>query len=357
MDLKKYYHIGKVFFNKMPSYLIFFVTARCNSRCRMCFYWKNIENPQKELSLEEIKKISKGFGHLQYLTVSGGEPFLRTDLSEIIQTFVKQNNLQFVSIPTNGLLPDRIASVSEDMFKKCPNTFFRIALSLDGIGQDHDEIRGIPGNFEKLKESYARLNELRKKYGNFNIDSTTVFTNFNHRKIKGIFEWVDKNINIDNHVLLLARGNARESIAKQVSIDEYAEMADYVEQKTFAKSPRKKQFYLKALKAVKLVMRDVIVRTVKEKKMILPCVAGKKMVIISETGKVYPCELLPKEMGDLRKNNYDIKKILFSQAGKDIKRQIKETKCHCTFECAIQNNIFYNPLAYPSIIKKLFRLK
>ena len=155
MNIKKYYLLGKTFMNKMPSYLIFFITAKCNSRCRMCFYWKNIEKfkKQKELTLEEIKKISKSFNHLQYLTISGGEPFLRDDLSQIVQTFVKQNNAQFISIPTNGILSEKIARLSEDMFKKCPNSFCRVALSIDGIGRDHDKIRGVLGNFKKLKKN------------------------------------------------------------------------------------------------------------------------------------------------------------------------------------------------------------
>ena len=359
MKLKNYASLWRMFFNQTPSYLIFFVTSKCNSRCKMCFYWKNIDNFKKneELTVEEIKKISKGFGHLQYLTISGGEPFLKEDLQGIVEAFVKQNSTQFVSVPTNGLLPEKIAEVSEEMFNKCPEAFFRIALSIDGIGKDHDKIRGVRGNFEKVKRTYNLLNDLRKNYNNFNIDATTVYSNFNSDKIEDIYNWVEQNMNIDNHVLLLARGDTRESIAKNISIEGYEKAARFVERKAASRGLRKKDFRLKILRAVKLVMREIIVKTAKENKMVLPCVAGSKLVVISETGKVYPCEILKMEMGDLRKNRYDIKKIIFSDEGRKVRKHIKRIKCFCTFECAIQNNIIYNPWTYPSIIKKILMLK
>ncbi|MAG08666.1 hypothetical protein CMO89_04280 [Candidatus Woesearchaeota archaeon] len=349
----------KSFFSKTPSYVIFFITAKCNSRCRMCFYWKNIEKhqEQKELTIDEIKKISRNLNNIQYLSVSGGEPTLRDDMPEIVKTFVKNNKVKFVSVPTNALQPERIAGLSEDMFRSCPGTSFRIALSIDGIGKEHDDIRGVKGNFEKVGETYRLLDRLRSKYRNFNIDVTTVYSSFNKDKIKDIFNWVEQNMKIDNHVLLLTRGNPREGIAKDVTIEGYEKAAKFVEKRTFKKRGRRKDIRLTLLRAAKLVMRDVISKTLKQKRMVLPCVAGDKFVILNETGKVYPCELLSMEMGDLRQENYDIKRILFSAKGRKVKKFIKDTKCFCTFECAIQNNIIYNPLAYPAVLKKLVFLR
>ena len=196
MSYKKYYWLTKTFLNPLPSYVIFFITSKCNSRCKFCFYWKNIEENKKkeELTLDEIKKISKNLSHIQYLTISGGEPFLRDDLPEIIKIFASNNNVQFVSIPTNALLSSRTERMFEKILKENPNVFFRIALSLDGIGEDHDEVRGVEGSFKKLLETYALLNDLRKKYTNFNIDVTTVFSKFNQYKVKDIFNYVEKNL-------------------------------------------------------------------------------------------------------------------------------------------------------------------
>ena len=92
-------------------------------------------------------------------------------------------------------------------------------------------------------------------------------------------------------------------------------------------------------------------------KQVINCMAGRKLVVISETGDVYPCELLSAKMGNLRQSNYDIRRILKSLQARKINAHIKKTKCFCTFECAIQNSLIYNAKVYPAIIKKFFKLK
>jgi len=56
-------------------------TFRCNSKCQMCYIWKNPTDPREEVSLETLSKLPAGFDNLN---VSGGEPTLRKDLGEII---------------------------------------------------------------------------------------------------------------------------------------------------------------------------------------------------------------------------------------------------------------------------------
>ncbi len=84
--------------------LIFHVTFRCNARCRFCFNWREInQNKDKELSLEEIQKISENLPRFPWLLLSGGEPFLRSDLVDLIETFHRNNKVAHVTIPTNGI--------------------------------------------------------------------------------------------------------------------------------------------------------------------------------------------------------------------------------------------------------------
>ncbi|MEK7072359.1 MAG: radical SAM protein, partial [Patescibacteria group bacterium] len=106
---KNKYLVGfKGLFLPKPTYAILYVTARCNAKCKMCFYWQDIDQARQdqELSLDEIEKISHSMGFLQYLTLTGGEPTLRSDLPQIARIFDRNNNLQFLSIPTNSTLVD-----------------------------------------------------------------------------------------------------------------------------------------------------------------------------------------------------------------------------------------------------------
>jgi len=358
MKKNKYFQLLKSVINNDPVYLIFFVTAKCNSRCKMCFNWKSIDNAKnkKELTLEEVKKISGKFPDMIYLTISGGEPFLRNDLSEIISTFIENNHVQFVSIPTNGFFTKKIISASQKLFKRYPWVSFRVSLSIDGIGKKHDYIRGTKGNFKKLLETYKGLDNLRKKHRNFNIDVSTAMSKFNQDEIIEIFEWVKKNLKIDNHVLAYTRGQPRVPEAADIPVAKYKKAVEYVEQRTIEKEDRRKTLALLLLKAIKLVMRDVILETKKRNRQIIQCLAGKKMVVMTEEGDIFPCELLDMKMGNIRKVNYDIRKILKSKEGMLAIKWIKDNKCFCTFECSIQNSLAYNLSNYPRIMSKFIKV-
>ena len=146
----------RTLFSDGPNYLIFFITARCNFRCSFCFYLEEIENADKEreLTLDEIKKIAKSSPVLYHVTFTGGETFLRDDIDEIVKLFYQYSNTRSVTITTNGSYPERIGKMVEEMAKSCPNLIVRVPLSLDGFKEVHDQIRGVPGTWEKVLHTY-----------------------------------------------------------------------------------------------------------------------------------------------------------------------------------------------------------
>ncbi|HUS51890.1 MAG TPA: radical SAM protein, partial [Candidatus Bathyarchaeia archaeon] len=145
----------------LPLHLIFYVTSQCNLRCEHCFYWQNLNKKDKELSLEEIEKISSSMGPLLWLSLTGGEPFLRSDLGKIVKIFVKNNQVRHLSIPTNGYLTERIVSETEKIVSQNPKTTFSISLSCDGPEKIHDLIRGKKGAFKRMVETAKELKSLK----------------------------------------------------------------------------------------------------------------------------------------------------------------------------------------------------
>ncbi len=91
---------------KTPYKLNFSITSLCNSRCRTCNIWRFSNSKRKnELGLAEIEKIFKNFPGLTWLSISGGEPFIRPDFDKIILSAIRYcPNLCMLSIPSNGLL-------------------------------------------------------------------------------------------------------------------------------------------------------------------------------------------------------------------------------------------------------------
>ena len=356
MSFRNIYWLMRNYFSSRPIYLIQFVTARCNSRCNMCFYWKNIDAAakEKELTLEEMKKIAKNFPGLQQLSIGGGEPFLREDLPEICEIFSRTCNAQTITIPTNGLLPEKICSQFEKILQKCPKSYFRLSLSIDDIGEKHDKIRGVKGNFEKALETYKKIRSLKKQYKNFNIDVATVLSSYNQDHIKDVFEYVEKNMDADNHFILLARGNTREKAAKEVQLEKYEELLRWLASRGSRKENRP---FSSILRAIYEISTEIIIRTEREKRMLLPCVAGRKMLIISEYGDVYPCEINNLKFGNMRNANFSLDKILNSGNTRAAINKIRKGACPCTFECAINASIVFNPRTYPSILARIIKRK
>src|SRR3982074_1515214 len=96
--------------------VILFVTSRCNSFCRTCFYHEELNRPG-EMSLEQIEKVSRTMPPITDLWLSGGEPTLRHDASAIIDLFVRNNGVRRLIIPPNGLVKARVYEIVDTALK------------------------------------------------------------------------------------------------------------------------------------------------------------------------------------------------------------------------------------------------
>ncbi|MEF9475987.1 MAG: radical SAM protein [Candidatus Mariimomonas ferrooxydans] len=335
--------------NGMPNYVIFHFTSICNSKCVTCFNWKNL-NKKDELSTDEIRKISEHMMHIEYLTLGGGEPFLRKDLSEICRIFYLNNGVRAFSIPTNGLSPDVIRKTTQEIVEKCPDALARVSLSIDGIDELHDTIRGIKGNFKKIWETHNNLQDLKKRYPNLRILAATTFCTHNQDKAMEIYRYIKENMKVDQYNINYIRGDARNPILKDVDIEKYKELIDYIEMDM----PEKKSSYIERLfDLLPILTRKDVLKTLQSKDRIYECYAGQKMIVMDSFGNVFPCEMLDEKLGNLRNYGYDLKKILKLNNTRSVLKYIKDRKCNCTWECAIQDSLVYNYNKYPYILKRL----
>src|ERR1700730_5598779 len=89
---------------------ILFVASRCNSFCRTCFYHEELNRPG-DMTFDQIERVSRTMPSITDLWLSGGEPTLRHDASEIVDMFVRQNGVRRLIIPTNGLVRSRVYEI------------------------------------------------------------------------------------------------------------------------------------------------------------------------------------------------------------------------------------------------------
>lgn len=143
-----------------PSFVTFLVTWRCNGRCVFCDVWKKKPLISEELSVDEIKKIFKQFKKIDVLRLSGGEPFLRNDLAEIINAIDEICSPSMIHITTNGILTEQIIKTMKDVK---PLNKINIKISIDNVGEKHDASRGVPGAYDRAINTIKELVKLRQQ--------------------------------------------------------------------------------------------------------------------------------------------------------------------------------------------------
>ncbi len=127
------------------------VTYRCNARCNMCNRYKKPSLPEEELSLETIKKLPP----MYFTNITGGEPFIRTDIKDIVRELYKKSDR--IVISTNGFFTDRII----DLCKEFPQIGIRI--SIEGLEETNNQIRGLEDGFNKGYNTLKKLTEMGMK--------------------------------------------------------------------------------------------------------------------------------------------------------------------------------------------------
>ncbi|MCB0368711.1 MAG: radical SAM protein [Bdellovibrionales bacterium] len=338
-----------------PSYVILFPTARCNMSCKMCYYWKNIQNAKvnDELTLMEIDSISKSFGSIINLAIGGGEPFIRKDIEQICYLFYKNAKARFINIPTNASFPNQISEKVESILKLCPKAQLVIELSLDGIGLDHDSIRQHKGAFEKLKQTSLALNKLKSRYPLLHIKISSVFNGLNQEKVDDLFNHVKENFEFDDYDISLIHDNPepKDIQSKNYLLLNFKKILKRVEDFTRKNTTT---LFGKMLFIIRQLTNQDILRVAEGLKITSPCTAIRNLVVISENGDVFPCETLNENLGNLRSFDYDIKKILRSSRTKQVNEKYRIRKdCSCNWGCAIFNNKLYDPKVIPKILWKL----
>ncbi len=338
-----------------PINVTFSVTRRCQSRCKTCYIWKH--SSDDDLDIYMIEKLFRSIGWTYFFNVSGGEPYLRDDLPEIIELACKHMHPAVIHIPTNGLAPDRIELLTrrslDIMNKEAPGTVLTIKPSFDGIGKMHDEIRGVPGNFEKLLDTIERLKKLREEYKYLHVGVGTVISRFNAAHLHEILAYA-KNLDVDTYINEIAEEREEFfNIGSGITPDShsYEELME-IFKISIRENMKKMKILPRITTAMRLIYYDLTVRILNEKKQVIPCSAGLLNVHINSDGSIWPCAVLAyrKKMGILD-DETDFMDIWHSKKSTEIRKSIRRGECACPLANQAYSNILIHP---PSLLKTLW---
>lgn len=121
----------------LPRFLTYIVTFACNARCVMCDSWR--KSSPDELTLDEIERIFRQLPPLDVVRLTGGEPFVRSDLPEIARLAAELLQPLALHVTTNGFLTQRIVDFCERRRREAP---LHLLISIDGLEAKHNQIRG-----------------------------------------------------------------------------------------------------------------------------------------------------------------------------------------------------------------------
>ena len=143
--------------DNLPRFLTYTVTFGCNARCIMCDSWKL--STQNDLKLDEIRKIFGQLPRMDAVRLTGGEPFVRQDMKEIHDSAIASMRPLVVHITSNGFLTDRIVEFCEQRNR---TVLLQLLISVDGIGEKHNQIRGSQKAWSHVVRTIEQLAPRRK---------------------------------------------------------------------------------------------------------------------------------------------------------------------------------------------------
>jgi MoaA/NifB/PqqE/SkfB family radical SAM enzyme len=329
---------------KLPLNLTLSLTYKCNSRCKTCNIYSKTSN---ELSLKEWKRIFKGLGQDPFwVTISGGEPFLRSDLSEIVCALYDHCRPSIINIPTNGILKEKIPGIVEEIARHCKKAQIVINLSFDEVGERHDVIRGVRGCYDKARVTFRRLKDLDLQ--NLSVGMHTVISKFNVKRIPYVYQHLH-TLEPDSYITEIAEERVELDTINAGITPEYEDYARAVD--FLIKKLKEDHFNRvgKVTRAFRLEYYKTVKQILKEQRQIVPCYAGFASAQIAPDGNVWMCCTKAESVGNLRDVDYNFKDIWFSEKAEIVRKSIKNGECYCPLANAGYTNMLHN-------LKMLFRV-
>jgi Fe-coproporphyrin III synthase len=256
------------------------VTYKCNSRCQMCSIWK--KEPTPELSLRAISQLPMG---LKDVNISGGEPFLRLDLVHLVQAVARRCQGARIIISSNGFATDLILAKTKEMLMFIPD--LGLAISLDGIGQAHDEVRGIPGGYDKVINTIKGLQAIGVRH----LKIAFTLADYNYSQLEAVYE-LSRQLKVE--FTLSVVHSSDNFFGQENRIEQAEELAKklewLLEQELATSSPKRwaRAYFIYGLRCY--------VRTGQR---LLPDYSGQESIFIDPLGSVYPSDVCPEKIGRL----------------------------------------------------------
>jgi MoaA/NifB/PqqE/SkfB family radical SAM enzyme len=319
--------------------LVFFVTSRCASRCRGCFYAARL-NRAGELSLAEVERIADRARPLDRLMLSGGEPFLREDLIAVCRAFVASAGVSSIVLPAGGTAPGSAETLAA-LLDAGLDTDVALCVSVDGLAKIHRALRGTPlgPTLDFLESALA----LRAKRPRLRVHVQTVVNAANRAEMPALAAFVAARFPVDGHGFDVIRGNPpdRTLLLHDGPLREALALCEELNRPNW-RTRFQRAFHARTSGACR--------RAAGGDGWGFPCLAGDVVAVLDADGSVSGCELKP-ALGSIRAHDYDIRKLLRTPAARAFRREAR--RCGCSHPCFVVPSAFFSPVQTGRVLASL----
>lgn len=302
----------------LPTILNLPITDNCNSRCIMCDVWKT--HSENELTLSQLTTILSDplFRRIEHVGVSGGEPSLRKELPELIQILPNiLPRLRAVSITTHGYHWRRWQYFLPRLSEIATQSSVRITLnlSIDGSSKVHDQVRRIPGGFDRILKTY----ELAKNEGvPVEIQTTVMPTNVhNLGSTLDLARELNAEIIYRQATTIPRLNNERSMESQQLSANEQSFFADFLE------APRTRSSTSSLGR--RLFYEDLARRLSEGGRRNAPCFFQREGILLTPRGDLHHCSISTEPLGNALEVSAHA--LYFSEKSRSVLSSLLTTEC------------------------------
>jgi MoaA/NifB/PqqE/SkfB family radical SAM enzyme len=324
----------------LPYKVTFVATYHCNFRCEMCNIWQ--KKSVNEMTPAEVEQFFGRYSQFRWVHLTGGELFMRRDLDDLVAAIQGScRSLFLLNFPTTGWFGDKTLDLVEKTLKRGVGRLM-VTISMDGPKALHEEMRGLPGSWDKAIETFRRLRGIKRS---------------NFQTVIGM-TLMEKNASKVDETLAAIREAIPDFTRQELHLNIGHESGHYFANLGYGGVS---SYHAKVIEAIEHHRKEngrslhpvhfledryqgLVAKYYETHKSPLPCTALSSSCFIDAYWNLFPCSIWDEKIGNLRDANFDLQALWDGDRRRQLREDVVEERCsHCWTPCE----------AYPTILGNL----
>jgi MoaA/NifB/PqqE/SkfB family radical SAM enzyme len=337
-----------------PTVLIYNCTWVCDAKCTMCNNWKWGDR-KSDMTLAQLEPVLNDpfWGAVENLNISGGEPTTRNDLPQMVEMFHRHlPRLRKIGINTTGLTPHRAIPMLTRIVEFCAKqgVLISIRVSLDGIGDVHNQVRDVKRGFEKASQTIEAMQALSKTHDNFQFGIASTIFATNMQDAENILAWArTKGLDVVFNMLRFT-----DAMLHNKELQEKIGFGDREEafMRKFFLDRVQEESVLSGQAFMYLHYADMIANGYQRT---MPCPFQSQGLLLNPNGDLHYCENSEK-LGNVLDDAAE--QLYFKAENLMHRQQLKEKVCPtCLSPCQVNVGAMKQFIPYAKFLKRAYQVK